>query len=123
MWTPSAKIVACGLLGLALVAPALTPGYGQAAGQRARPATATLPESNEAALLSGRVQEAIRRGDHRLAIRLIEQIMQLPGELVAVPGSRTHYPARHQAYRLLQQLPPAGVQLYRQLYDAGVAVG
>ncbi len=120
MWTPSAKIVARGLLGLALVAPALTPGYGQAPGQRARPATATLPESNEATLLSGRVQEAIQRGDHRLAIRLIEQIMQLPGELVAVPGSRTHYPARHQAYRLLQQLPPAGVQLYRRLYDAGV---
>jgi len=120
MWTPSAKIVACGLLGLALVAPALAPGYGQAPGQRARPATATLPESNEAALLSGRVQEAIQRGDYRLAIRLIEQIMQLPGELVAVPGSRTHYPARHQAYRLLQQLPPAGVQLYRRLYDAGV---
>jgi len=120
MWTPSAKIAACGLLGLALVAPTLTPGYGQATGQRARPATATLPESNEATLLSGRVHEAIQRGDYRLAIRLIEQIMQLPGELVAVPGSRTHYPARHQAYRLLRQLPPAGVQLYRRLYDAGV---
>jgi outer membrane protein assembly factor BamB len=120
MWTSSAKITFGGLLGLVLLAPALTPGYGQAAGPRARPATATLPESNEAALLSGRVHEAIQRGDYRLAIRLIEQIMQLPGELVAVPGSRTRYPARHQAYRLLQQLPPAGVQLYRRLYDAGV---
>ena len=85
------------------------------------PAAATLPESNEAMLLSDRARDAMQRGDYRLAIRLIEQIMALPAELVAAPASRTYYPVWRQAVRLLGQLPPEGVDLYRRLYDAEVA--
>jgi outer membrane protein assembly factor BamB len=88
---------------------------------RGVPATATLPESNEAMLLSSRVEEAVQRGDYRLAIELIDRIMKLPGELVAAPASRTYYPVWRQAQRLTTLLPPAGVELYRQLYDAEVA--
>ncbi len=84
-------------------------------------AAATLPESNEALLCSSRIEEAIRTGDYRLAIELTERLMDLPGGLVVAPASRTYYPVWRQAFRLLGQLPPAGVELYRQLYDAEVA--
>lgn len=83
--------------------------------------TATLPESNEALLLSSRAEDAIRRGDYRLAIELAEQIRNLPGGLVGAPASRTYYPLWRQAQRLLSQLPEPGVQLYRQIHDAEVS--
>lgn len=83
--------------------------------------TATLPESNEALLLTSRAEEAIRRGDYRLAIELAEQIRNLPPGLVGAPASRTYYPLWRQAQRLLGQLPEAGVQLYRQIHDAEVS--
>ena len=83
-------------------------------------ASATLPESNEALLLSSRIEEAIGAGDYRLAIEQIERLMRLPGGLVMAPATRTYYPVWRQAFRLLAQLPPAGVELYRQMYDAEV---
>jgi tetratricopeptide (TPR) repeat protein len=88
---------------------------------RGREASATLPESNEALLLSGRVEDAARAGDFRLAIELISQIMKLPAELVASPGSRTYQPVWRHASRLIAQLPDAGLQMYRQLHDAEAA--
>lgn len=89
--------------------------------QRAIPATATLPESNEAAILSSGVREAIQSGDVRLAIRRIEQFMQLSGELVAEPDGRTYQPVWRHARRLFAALPPMGVETYRTMYDAEVA--
>ncbi len=47
--------------------------------------TAALPESNEAMLLAGRAGDAVKQGDFRLAIELIEQIMNLPDAMVADP--------------------------------------
>lgn len=84
-------------------------------------AAATLPESNEALLLSSRIEDAIQAGDYRLAVELIDRLMDLSAGLVAAPASRTYYPVWRQAFRLLARLPPAGVELYRQLYDAEVA--
>lgn len=86
-------------------------------------ASATLPESNEALLLSSRVEEAIRQGEFRLAIELIAKFRELPPGLVPAPASRTYYPLWRQAMRLLAQLPPPGVALYRQLYDPEVEAG
>ncbi|MBU0618317.1 MAG: PQQ-like beta-propeller repeat protein, partial [Planctomycetes bacterium] len=84
-------------------------------------ATATLPESNEALLYSSRVEAAIQAGDYRPAVELIERLMDLPAGLVAAPASRTYYPVWRQAFRLQAQFPEAGVELYRQLYDAEVS--
>ncbi|NUQ50709.1 MAG: hypothetical protein HUU27_12450, partial [Phycisphaerae bacterium] len=84
-------------------------------------ATATLPESNEAMLLSSRAEEAIRQADYRLAIELIDRTRMLADGLVAAPASRTYHPVWRHAQRLLEQLPPAGVDLYRSLYDGEVA--
>lgn len=89
--------------------------------QRAIPATATLPENNEAAILSSGVREAIQAGDVRLAIRRIEQVMQLSGELVAGADGRTYQPVWRHARRLFAMLPPAGVDMYRTMYDAEVS--
>lgn len=110
-------------VGAALLVPlavALAPADAQPT-PRAMSATATLPESNEAMILSSRVEDAVKAGDFRLAIRLIEQVTELPAELVVTPATRTYYPVWRQGVRLLRRLPPAGVQLYRQLYDAEVA--
>lgn len=84
------------------------------------PATATLPESNEALLKTAQVDEALRAGDFRLAAELVAQIMDLPSELVASPASRTYYPVWRQAARLLWRFPAPGVEVYRQLYDGEV---
>lgn len=84
-------------------------------------AAATLPENNEALLLSSRAQDAIAAGDYRLAIELIDRIYSLPGGLVAAPATSTFYPLPRQAARLLARLPQEGVELFRQLYDAEVA--
>lgn len=112
----------------ALVAPASValgqpaqPGQpAVAAPDQRNAATATLPESNEALLITGRVEQAIRDGEFQLAAELIATIAKIPGELVASPASRTYYPAWRQALRLLLQFPPQGVAVYRQLYDAEV---
>ncbi|MBK8916028.1 MAG: PQQ-binding-like beta-propeller repeat protein [Phycisphaerales bacterium] len=82
---------------------------------------ATLPESNEAMILSSRVEDAVAAGDFPLAIRLIRQIMDLSGELVADPRHRVYYPVWRRAVQLLRSLPPEGVKAYRQLVDAEVA--
>lgn len=93
----------------------------QAESDRGRQASATLPESNEALLLTGKIDDAIRAGEHRLAIELIAQIMKLPAELVASPGSRTYQPVWRHASRIIAQLPEPALQMYRQLYDAEAA--
>jgi outer membrane protein assembly factor BamB/tetratricopeptide (TPR) repeat protein len=112
------------LIALVLFAmPAAVPAAGQGnvrAADRRLSASATLPESNEALLLSGRAEDAIRRGEFRLAIELIEKTRELPPGLVPAPASRTYYPVWRQAVRLLAQMPPPGVALYRQLHDAEV---
>lgn len=107
------------LFAVALLTPALVAQPGRAG--RGKSASATLPESNEALLLSSRVEEAIQAADYHLAIELIERLRGLPDGLVAAPASRTWYPVWRQASRLLAQLPPPGVELYRQLYDAEVS--
>ena len=83
-------------------------------------ATATIPESNEALILSSKVEEALTAGDYRLAVELIERLRGLPEGLVVAPAGRTYYPVWRQAFRLLRQLPPEGAALYRQLHDAEV---
>ncbi|MCH7872416.1 MAG: PQQ-binding-like beta-propeller repeat protein, partial [Planctomycetes bacterium] len=85
--------------------------------------TAALPESNEAMLLAGRAGDAVKQGDFRLAIELIEQIMNLPDALVADPENPVYYPVWRQARRLLSALPPDGLTYYRQIVDpeAGVS--
>ncbi|MCG3125975.1 MAG: Outer membrane protein assembly factor BamB [Phycisphaerae bacterium] len=80
-------------------------------------ATAALPESNEAMLLSSQAREAAERGDYRLSIQLIQRIAQLDAALVADPGSKAFYPAWRQGRRLLAGLPADGLAYYRQLYD------
>ncbi len=94
--------------------PAAPPDRGVISG-------ATLPESNEAMLLTSQVEQSIRRGDFRLAIRLAERMAALPAELVIAPAGRTYYPVWQQANRLLEQLPPEGVEVYRQMYDGEVS--
>lgn len=80
-------------------------------------ATAALPESNEAMLLSSQAREAAERGDYRLSIQLIQRVAQLDAALVADPGSKAFYPAWRQGRRLLAGLPADGLAYYRQLYD------
>lgn len=111
------------LVAVLVALSAANPAAGQAnpqAADRRMSASATLPESNEALLLSGRAEDAIRRGEFRLAIELIEKTRELPPGLVPAPASRTYYPIWRQAVRLLTQLPAPGVELYRQLHDAEV---
>ncbi len=110
---PVALVVGCFLA--SAVAQEVPP-----AGERAASAFATLPESNEALLLTGEAEAAIRRGEFRLAIELIGRIRSLPAGLVASPASRTFYPLDRQATRLLRMLPDAGVEMYRQLLDSEV---
>ncbi|MEP0845518.1 MAG: PQQ-binding-like beta-propeller repeat protein [Phycisphaerae bacterium] len=102
------------------VATAPLRAQAPAAGQD-RPMLATLPESNEALLLSARVEDALDAGDFRLAIELVDQLLRLPPALVGAPASRTYFPLWRQAARLLERFPPEGARVYRQLYDAEVA--
>lgn len=83
-------------------------------------AAATLPENNEALLLSSRAEDAISAGDFRLAIELIDRIYDLPAGLVAAPATSIFYPLPRQAARLLARLPEEGIEFFRQLYDAEV---
>ncbi len=83
-------------------------------------ATATLPESNEARLISNRVVEALEVGDHRLAIRLIEQLAEMPDQLTPASGSRTYYPVWLEAFRLQSRLPEEARTFYRGLNDPEV---
>ncbi len=123
-------IVASGIaavLSVAGLARANALGPGQEAPEDApsarqrHAATAALPESNEAMLLASRADDAVERGDFALAIRLIEQIMDLPDALVADPDSPVYYPVWRQARRLLESLPPEGITYYRQLVDPEAA--
>lgn len=83
-----------------------------------RLATATLPQGNEAALLSSRARDAIQVGDFEVAIRLIERIAALPESLVPVTGGRTYYPTWREALRLQALLPADGVKQYQMEFDA-----
>ena len=105
-----------------LVAAAARAAQAQLDSSELRPAqTAALPESNEAMLLAGRAGEAVKRGDFRLAIQLIEQITNLPDALVADPDSPVYYPVWRQARLLLSALPPDGLTYYRQIVDPEAA--
>ncbi|RMF81155.1 MAG: hypothetical protein D6744_07470, partial [Planctomycetota bacterium] len=95
------------------------PAWGDDANGTVSP-LATLPQSNEALVLSSHVEQAIHAGDYRNAIELIERIRSLPDALVAAPASRTYYPVWRQTFFLQGRLPPEGVALYRQLHDAAV---
>ncbi|MBL8880429.1 MAG: hypothetical protein JNG88_15050, partial [Phycisphaerales bacterium] len=117
--SPSRFACAMTLVALCGMNACVKPAHAQI--QRAVPATATLPENNEAAILSSGVREAIQAGDIRLAIRRIEQVMQLSGELVASADGRTYQPVWRHARRLFAMLPPAGVETYRTMYDAEVS--
>lgn len=88
---------------------------------RIKPASATLPESNEGLLLVNAAEEAIRAGDFRLALEQIDRLMRLRGELVGGSASRTYVPVWREGVRLLTPLPPEATRLYRDLYDAEVS--
>lgn len=105
---------------LPLSIPASGSARAQEPEQEDVPVAAALPESNEAAILTAQVEQAIQFGDYRLAISLTRKIAELPEGLVGVPGARTYYPVWRQALRLLGQLPPEATELYRQMFDAQV---
>src|SRR5262245_18560906 len=84
--------------------------------EQGRQASATLPESNEAIMLSSRIEEAARAGDFQLAIQLVDRMGEVPGELVAAPATRTFQPMWRQVGRLIAQLPTRGLEMYRQLH-------
>lgn len=109
--------MALGTLGAGIAA---APALAQAQ-DRSRQATATLPESNEAILLSGRIDDALESGDYRLALELLEQLRTHSGELFAPAASRSLVPIWRQVFRLQRQLPPAALAMYRQLHDAEAA--
>jgi outer membrane protein assembly factor BamB len=116
------------LAGLVFCVPSRN-GFGQrVATEDAPTASATLPASHDAMLLVSQTRQAIGQGDYRLAVALIERLSARPGDLVVattdrdsgISSGRTYYPVWRQAANLLAQLPPEGLQLYRQLYDAEV---
>ncbi len=82
---------------------------------------ATLPVSNEALLLTSRIEQALHVGDERLAAGLIDELAALGDGLVATPASRVYYPVWRQTLRLAQQFPDSAIELYRQLHDAETA--
>lgn len=98
----------------------LAAAVAQDAAGRGQATLATLPQSNEALVLSSQVEQALQVGDHRLAIELIGRIMDLPSNLVAAPASRTFYPVWRHAFLLYGQLSEQGVAQYRQLFDGEV---
>lgn len=112
-------------LGGAVLLVLLASGFGVAqprpGDDRALPTSASLPESPDALLLSGRALSAIQAGDYRVAIDLIRQLGKLDDGLVAAPASRTFYTVHDEARRLLGRLPEAGLQVYRQMFDAEAA--
>lgn len=107
--------------GFLLIALLMSPRGAAQTIEPAMVASATLPESNEAVLLSSQAEEAIRRADYRLAFELIERTRQLGAGLAPSPASRTYHPVWRHAQRLLEQLPPAGVEFYRNLHDGEVS--
>jgi outer membrane protein assembly factor BamB len=79
---------------------------------------ATVPLSNEAALLSSQAQQAIQLGDYRLGLELLDRLDRLHDGLVQAPGSITCYPTWRERLRVLRMLPQEAAQLYREKYDA-----
>ncbi len=96
------------------------PAHAQPA-DRSRQAAATLPESNEAILLTGRVEDALAAGDFRLALELLDQLRNHSAELIAPAASRTLIPIWRHVFRLQRQLPPGALDMYRRLRDAEAA--
>lgn len=80
----------------------------------------TLPQSNEAILLSSQAQQALAAGDYRLAIELIERIRQSTDGLAPAPAGRTCYPLWREALRLQDMLPPDARTYFRDRFDAEV---
>lgn len=86
----------------------------------AQNSAATLPESNEAMILSSRAEDAVAAQDYTLAIRLIGSIMDMSGELVADEKLRVYAPVWRRGVQLLRNLPQPAADIYRQLFDAEV---
>lgn len=81
---------------------------------------ATIPQSNEASLLSSQAQQALQMGDYRLALELIDRVGRLEDGLVPAPGARTCYPPWRERMRVLRMLPPDALEHFRAKYDAEV---
>ncbi|MFH1745618.1 MAG: PQQ-binding-like beta-propeller repeat protein [Planctomycetota bacterium] len=125
--TPSVRLESVMMRRVLIISIALTllfpvPSVGQEVDDsREVLATATLPVSNEAMLLAGRVQQAVVEGDYRLAVVLLDELFKQADQLVVVPPGRTYYPVWWRAGRLVEQLPEEGLATYRGLHDAEVA--
>lgn len=110
--------IAIQLAGGVLTVMAVASASAQPAEDRPAPsATATLPESNEALLISSRIRSALQNQDYALAFRLLEGYPRGGSELVAIPASETYQPVWREAWRLYGETPPAGVELYRRLRE------
>lgn len=83
-------------------------------------AHATLPESNEALLITSRIDDALKVGDHRLALELVERLKDTRQGVVASPVGRTYYPVWRQALRVMDRFPQPAIDLYRRLNDPEV---
>ncbi|HOW18350.1 MAG TPA: PQQ-binding-like beta-propeller repeat protein, partial [Phycisphaerae bacterium] len=78
---------------------------------------AILDDSEEAAALLKRADEAVRREDWKLAIDSLQRIVEMPGDGVLRVDDRTYESARRHAQRRIAALPAAGLAAYRLLHD------
>ena len=108
-------------IAVGVAAACLTAVFAQNVPQTAESATyATLPESNEALLFTSRIEDALKAGEHRVALELVERLKDISDGVVASPASRTYYPVWRQVFRLLDRFPGPAVDLYRRLNDPEV---
>lgn len=89
----------------------------EAADRSPSPFAAILDDSEEAATLLKRANEAAKREDWKLAIDSLQRIIDLPGDHVLRADEGSYEAARRYAQRRLAALPRAGLATYRLLYD------
>ncbi|MBN2448676.1 MAG: hypothetical protein JXO22_18260, partial [Phycisphaerae bacterium] len=77
-----------------------------------------IPLDNEAALLVEQLADAVNRDEPRRAIGLADQLFARSSGLVQTRAGGTFMPAADLAARMLADLSPDGVALYRQLHDS-----
>ncbi len=104
------------------IAPREAPPAGAAAPRIQPPFAAILDDSEEAAALLKRADEAIRREDWKLAIDSLQRIVEMPGDSVLRVDERTYESARRHAQRRIAALPAAGLAAYRLLHDGEAEV-
>lgn len=80
--------------------------------------TATLPQSNEAQLLSGQIQQAIQGGEYAVAFELMTRLPATGEELLVAPGGRTLYPTWRERLRLQELLPPDARANFEERFGA-----